>query len=344
MKFDFAIGNPPYMESAPGTSTSDIPVYHIFMDAAYEVADKVELITPSKFLSNAGRTPAPWNKKMLNDPHFKILQYESNAKKIFPSIDLPGGVAISYRDSMTEFIPIGSFSQFEVLKEMADKIHSQANHFLPEIIYVQNKFNLEQVYNDYPDLRNKIGSQGKDKRFRQKAMERFPQLFTEESGESKLRTLGLISRDRAYRYIDLKYVEDDIHIKQYKVFVPFSNGASGTLGDSPARLISKPVIGLPYDGITQTFIGVGGFETYEESEALLKYIKTRFARCLLGLLKVTQGNKQETWAYVPLQDFTSHSDIDWTQTISDIDKQLYKKYKLNENEINFIMKHVEEMA
>ena len=64
---------------------------------------------------------------------------------------------------------------------------------------------------------------------------------------------------------------------------------------------------------------------------------------MLGILKVTQDNPPEKWAYVPLQDFTSNSDIDWSKSIKEIDKQLYKKYKLSEEEINFIETKVKEM-
>ncbi|MBR6897877.1 MAG: Eco57I restriction-modification methylase domain-containing protein [Lachnospiraceae bacterium] len=342
--FDYCIGNPPYMEKAPGTSTSDIPVYHSFMDAAYTIADKVELITPGRFLFNAGATPSAWNQKMLTDTHFKVLRYENDAKAYFPSIELPGGIAISYHSRNELYNPVGLFSQFSVLKKMAERIKEKSSSFLPEIMFSQNKFNLDNIYMDYPSLKKEIGNDGKDKRFRQIAMERFPQLFTQNSDGVKMRTLGLINKERTYRYIDLKYVEENDHIKQYKVFVPFSNGASGTLGNEPARIISKPVIGYPNDGITQTFIGVGGYDTLSEAEALLKYIKSKFCRALLGLLKVTQGNKSETWAYVPNQDYGYNSDIDWSKSIHEIDLQLYKKYDLSPEEIEFIETHVKEMS
>ena len=71
---------------------------------------------------------------------------------------------------------------------------------------------------------------------------------------------------------------------------------------------------------------------------MLKYIKLKFARTLLGTLKATQDNKKETWANVPLQDFTENSDIDWNKSIKEIDQQLYKKYGLEKNEIDFIEK------
>ena len=75
----------------------------------------------------------------------------------------------------------------------------------------------------------------------------------------------------------------------------------------------------------------------------MKYVKTKFARTMLGVLKRTQDNPPEKWKYVPLQNFTSNSDIDWSKSISEIDQQLYKKYGLNEAEINFIETHVKEM-
>lgn len=75
----------------------------------------------------------------------------------------------------------------------------------------------------------------------------------------------------------------------------------------------------------------------------MKYIKTKFARTLLGVLKITQDNPPEKWKYVPLQDFTSSSDIDWSKSIPEIDRQLYVKYGLDADEIHFIETRVKEM-
>ena len=96
-------------------------------------------------------------------------------------------------------------------------------------------------------------------------------------------------------------------------------------------------------GRTESFISIGSFDTEDESEAAIKYVKTKFARCMLGVLKATQHNPPEKWAYVPLQDFTSNSDIDWSQSVADIDCQLYAKHGLDDEEIQFIESHVKEM-
>ena len=76
----------------------------------------------------------------------------------------------------------------------------------------------------------------------------------------------------------------------------------------------------------------------------MKYVKTKFARVMLGILKITQDNNRDTWRMVPLQDFTSASDIDWTKSIPEIDQQLYKKYGLDAKEIEFIETHAKEMT
>lgn len=343
VKFDAIVGNPPYQATAQGTSSSDDPIYHLFMDLSYALSEKVALITPARFLFNAGKTPSNWNQKMLNDSHIKVAFYENDSNNIFSDIAIPGGITITYRDESVDFGAIGQFINYPELSSIKIKVWNTASESIRDIIYTQNKFNLVELYNDYPEYQKIIGSNGRDKRFRQIIMERLD-VFTKEKNEtSDLRILGLIRKNRSYRYIKRKYVERELWIDKYKVFVPFSNGASGTIGNKPARMISKPVLGYPGDGMTQTFIGFGYFDTKDECVALYKYIKTKFCRALLGILKVTQGNKSETWQYVPMQNFTSDSDIDWSKSISEIDQQLYKKYGLSQEEIGFIESKIEYM-
>ena len=76
----------------------------------------------------------------------------------------------------------------------------------------------------------------------------------------------------------------------------------------------------------------------------VRYVKTKFARAMLGVLKITQDCPAPKWKYVPLQDFTAHSDIDWSKSVAEIDRQLYRKYDLTADEIEFIETHVKEMA
>ena len=96
-------------------------------------------------------------------------------------------------------------------------------------------------------------------------------------------------------------------------------------------------------GTTESFLSIGSFTNKNEAKAALLYVKTKFVRTLLSILKTTQDITPDKWAYVPLQDFTPSSDIDWSKTIPEIDKQLYRKYGLTKEEIEFIETKVKEM-
>ena len=137
-----------------------------------------------------------------------------------------------------------------------------------------------------------------------------------------------------YKFFDTNHE----NFQKWKVVVPAANG-TGVFGE----VFSSPIVLEPNVGYTQTFIGIGSFNKEIEAQNALKYIKSKFCRTMLGILKITQTNNRETWEYVPLQDFTPNSDIDWSKPIADIDQQLYKKYGLTPDEIKFIETHVKEM-
>ena len=116
MRFDFVVGNPPYQDETLGEQKNYMPpVYHLFMDSAYSISGKVELVTPARFLFDAGSTPAVWNKKMLTDKHLKILFYEPDSSKVFPNINFRGGVAVSYRDAGKDYGEIEVFTPYKEL-------------------------------------------------------------------------------------------------------------------------------------------------------------------------------------------------------------------------------------
>jgi hypothetical protein len=130
---------------------------------------------------------------------------------------------------------------------------------------------------------------------------------------------------------------------KYKVVTPASRGHLGKFGKEPALILGEPLLGEPQVAVTQTFITIGSFGTKAEAEACLKYVKSKFARTMLGVLKVTQHNPASTWKYVPLQDFTASSDIEWSRPIPEIDQQLYAKYGLDADEIAFIEAKIKPM-
>jgi hypothetical protein len=343
-KFDVIIGNPPYQEELE--STSDKQIFPFFMDEAYKIGKKVELITPAKFLSNAGKTSKKWNEKMLRDPHLKVLYFEQDSSKVFSNTDIKGGVCVTYRDVTKELGPIGTFTPFKELQNIIHKVVFNKNlKFVPisTTIYLQNKFNLDMLYKDYPEIKSKIGSSGKEKRLTTSIFQ-LPIFVTKKDEDHLIKIWGIVNSNvRNYRFMNEEYLEPSSVLHSYKVLLPKSNG-SGALGEVLSTpLIGAPLIGAPLIGYTQSFIGIGKFDDRLEAENEMKYIKSKFCRAMLGTLKVTQDNNKGTWENVPLQDFTNESDIDWTKSIAEIDQQLYKKYNLSEKEINFIETHVKGM-
>lgn len=340
--FDFCIGNPPYNDDFGKSGENGnfgTPVYHTFIDAADEVAEKVELIHPARFLFNAGSTPKAWNLKMLADPHFKVLHYEEDAKKIFPSTDIKGGVAVTYRDTSREFGAINVFTKYPelnlILKRTGPVDESDS---LMAVIYIQNRFNLNRLLSDYPEFRSSIGSNGKDSRFEKNIFVKIP-LFSETQTKKSVKTLGIYCNKRSWRYLPQEYVDTNHeNLSKYKVVVPVANG-TGEFGQT----LSTPVVLGPFEAYTRSFIGIGAFDTEDEAVAADKYIKGKFARAMLSVLKVTQMTNKDVWRYVPIQDFTNKSDIDWSRSIHEVDLQLYRKYNLSTEEINFLETNVKEM-
>ena len=337
-KFYAVIGNPPYQTEGNGNKTFAPPIYHEFMDAAYEVSDKVELITPARFLFNAGSTPKPWNQKMLNDEHFMVLRYEADASVVFPGTDIKGGVAVTYRDAGHVFGVIGTFTAFPKLNSILRKVQRLCECGLDSIVTNRGTYRFSQLAYDEKPVEMKRVS---DSRILSSAFERFPELFFSDKpddGREYVSIYGKAGGQRVYRWMRKDYLKENDNLCKYKVMVPKANG-SGALGE----VLSTPLIGKPLIGFTETFISVGEVNNRDEAEAILKYVKSKFARTMLGILKITQDNTKPVWRLVPLQDFTSNSDIDWSQSVADIDRQLYAKYELDDEEIQFIESHVKEM-
>ena len=345
MKFDYVIGNPPYQETLE--NTSDKPIYNDFMDAAYNIADKVELITPARFLFNAGKTPKDWNRKMLADEHLKVLRYERDSKNIFPATSINGGIAITYRDATKRCGAINYFCSDNEIKTITDKVINSNNFItLKNLVYLQNKFNLDNLYRRYPLAKNKISSDGNEKRIVSSAFDNLTEVFTPNAQEDgDVQICGLSNKKRIYKYINRKFLDSNSNIDFFKVLLSAADGASGTIGKPiPARIIGNPMVLEKGIGYTQTFISIGSFSNEKEANNLYRYLLTKFARFMVGTMKATNGLKFEVWSNVPLQNFTENSDIDWSKSVHDIDIQLYKKYGLDESEINFIETRVKEMV
>lgn len=359
MKFDAVVGNPPFDESIGGYNRQE-PIYQYFYDSAERIGKKYCLISPARYLFNAGLTKKGWNLKMLNNPHLSVIYYNPNSEELFQNTSIKGGVAAILYDEDKTFGAIKKFIPNDNLKKIASHFEAKAETNLPSIIYGGRsdlKFNdvfitaypnsiqdrLTQIQEKHPEV-SELGP-SEEYELKSSTLEVLPYVFKNEMPSNPneyYRILGLIKGKRVWRWIEKKYMDprypNENNIKQWKVFITESNG-SGAFGEA----LSSPIIGEPSDSATPTFISLGAFETEEEANNALKYIKTKLVRCLLGILKITQHNPKSNWEYIPLQDFSEKSKIDWSKSISEIDMQLYKKYGLNKEEIAFIEEKVQPM-
>lgn len=328
MKFTAVVGNPPYQINTDTNFAT--PVYHLFFEAAKSLGpDYVSLIHPARFLFNAGATPKEWNKLMLNDPHLSLPMYEPNSQQLFSGVDIKGGVCITLWNKANADAGLkGVFISRKELIPILEKIKiGDFDTFVspaggsPTVRY-NDKFGRKRSY------------------FRSSAFFDFTRVFSiSKDKKHSIKIIGLEKGNkRSERYVNSEMMNDP-NLKNWKVFLPKANG-SGAFGE----VVSTPIIGEPYTGCTESFVQIGSFDNSMDANNCMKYIKTKFCRALMSSLKVTQENPRRVWKNIPLQDFTKKSDIDWSKSISEIDQQLYKKYKLDKKEIDFIETNVKPMT
>src|SRR3954467_5534984 len=211
-KFDVVIGNPPYQEEAQGEGTRDTPVYHQFMDAAYEVGTKAVLITPARFLFNAGFTPKAWNEKMLADDHLSVAHYEPDSNRLFPSLTDPikGGIAVPYRDSERKLGPIGFFIKHPELKTILDKVVESQTASIETLGITSSRSYryTDKLYDDHPEALA-LRPEGNRALVNTNAFELYSFLYHEEKPSDNneyVRILGVIKNKRASRWLRSDYI------------------------------------------------------------------------------------------------------------------------------------------
>lgn len=338
MKFDYILGNPPYQDF--DTNRSEMPpIYHLFYDEVSKISNSILLITPARFLFDAGKTPTKWNQKMLNDAHFKVIEYYPNSKDVFSDVEIKGGVAITTKNFNKEYNPIRQFFAEKELRGIVDKVLEKNFKPLSEISYSNTSYKYDKkFFQENPELENRV-SGGSRRYLASSVFNVFHDIFALSPKDGNVEIIGRKDNKKTTMYFPLKYLNPPKNFDSYKVYISSSNG-SGNFGEK----LTPPFVGKPLVGATETYMSIGNFKTIQEAENLIKYIKTKFLRTLLGTKKVTQGNKNpKVWSNIPLQNFSESSDIDWSKSISEIDQQLYKKYNLSPEEISFIETRVKEM-
>lgn len=330
MKFDAIVGNPPYqVMDGGGMGTSAIPVYQDFVNAAKRIQPSfISLIMPARWYAG-GKGLDDFRDSMLHDTKLsKIVDYFDSVD-LFPTADISGGVCYFLwnqehnSECIVETHRNGNDSTLTrpLLEEGAETFirFNEAIPILRKISKLQ-----EKSFVDVVSTRKPFGLESTDKIY--------------DKQDSNL--------IQTFAYPKNGYVKKDCirqnteWLSKYKVYIA---KAYGERGNFPYFVIGKPFMGDKNTCCTETYLVVNPTDSKTEAENILSYMKTRFFRFFVLFMKNTQNAPKGVYRFVPMQDFSSNSTIDWSQSIKNINEQLYKKYKLEPNEIEFINSMIKEM-
>ncbi len=310
MTFDVIIGNPPYQLDDGGARASAKPIYHLFVQQAKKLNPRyLCMIIPARWYAG-GKGLDDFRDSMLQDDRIRCLVDFFDAADCFPGIDISGGVCyfLWNRDERGKCI-VRNIKGNETIE--TERYLSEFSSFI--------RFN--KAINIIRKIKN-----NKEKEFAVRISSRKPFGIETNSRVRKERRSGDVN---IYAYPENGYISrkeitlNQDWIDEYKVYISY---AYGERGDFPYFVLGKPFLGMPNSCCTETYLVIGPFSTKKICENVISYIKTKFFRFLVLQRKNTQHATSKVYAFVPLQDFSKP----WT------DEELYKKYGLTDEEIQFI--------
>lgn len=334
MKFNAVVGNPPYqIMDGGGTGSSATPIYNKFVDLAKLLnPNNVSMIIPAKWYTG-GKGLDEFRANMLNDKQLiKLFDYE-DSRDCFPTVDIAGGVCYflwnkgsdnkcvvtsilgSFRNESTRYLnEHDTFIRNQKVLDIINKVKSQTfTGFLSQTVYSRKPFGIRSFQRGFPA---KPG-----------------------------RNISLFGSD-GITYMEEKDVPQNKEIvDKWKVIMSKASAehAGQTDANGRKRIVSRLEVLPPYTICTESYLLLDIFDNEEEAQNLKKYIRTCFTRFLLASILITQNIVRDKFKFVPIQNYKNNSDIDWSQSIPDIDRQLYTKYNLSDDEIAIIEKMIKPM-
>ena len=345
IQFNAVVGNPPYQIMGGAGGTNDSPVYQEFCMLATQLSERyTSLITPSRWFSEGRENLlGDFRKHMLTCGHILKLLAFGESRSVFENVDIKGGISYYLYDNqykglcdytllssgikLSSMIALDTFDvlirnpkSYSIVKKVSAKRELDKVSTVDTIVSADTPFGIPT--NPGESVKTPFN------------------VYDESNGEHNTVLYYLKNGKRVTGYCkrsDIKKNAKDID--KYKVFLPKGYGAGETY---PHQILGQPEFGCVNSVCSQTYV-YSAFDTEEESLNFGKYIKTKFLRALVFAVKITQHANDKCYRFVPLQNFTSTSDIDWSQSIADIDRQLYAKYSLSDEEIAFIEKMIKPM-
>jgi len=357
MKFTAIVGNPPYQvnqgsDKSSSNSAMAGAIYPLFIDVACKVnPTHISLITPSRWMTKSGRGISnEWVDKMLNANHFVAIFDYLNASDCFSGVEIKGGVnyflfssAYVGKCNYTLNHDGISTSKCEYLNASGMGVvirDTTATNILQKIIDVEGDYTTNLNFSDlvapntlFCDCARGILNTNWD-----------GYVLERDSVHDVKYYLNRNLVSDGYAWIAKEDMIKSFEVLDlHKVYIP---EAAGTGQDM--QILGTPFYGEPHSICSQTYICIGYDHvkhnlSKEQCLNVISYIKTRFFRYMVSIKKKTQHAFASVYEFVPMQDFTSLSDIDWSKSVADIDQQLYAKYGLDESEIAFIESKIKPM-
>lgn len=343
MKFNAIVGNPPYMEMDGGAQASAKPIYNEFVDIAKKIEPEyISMIMPTRWYSG-GKGLDDFRESMIKDKRLAILHDYLNPDQVFAKTNIRGGICYFLWDK-------GYGKNGELTKVVTHRDGEEPTSIMRSLksgetdIFIRHKIALDilekvKVHTEFKSFEKHVSAR---KPFGLEGAFSNSKSF-KTSKEGLIEPLICYGKAKAVGYVEKgNFNFKDSLINAFKVFTPYANNIGTELNDDNLNTF----IGMPGSICTETFIMLGHNLKLNETSAanLSKYFSSKFSRFLHSLAKASQHGTAKTYKFVPVQDFTSNSDIDWTKSIPEIDQQLYKKYQLSAEEVAFIESMIKPMA
>ena len=341
MKFNAIVGNPPYQQAISKNLKNKSLSRQIFPDfiklSVGLNPDYLSLVTPSRWFTGDAQDKSFLRLREFfqENNHIQSIVNIPISDSVFPSVEIAGGInyflynpKFSGDIDFTEYYGEDDINTYKrpLFEDGLDIILTSG--FSHKIISKVKKGDFRSL-TQITKGRNAFGILGKS--------------VNEVSIPSKKKGFyELRCKHEEIRYVETSRITKNRDLSErWKIFISKSNGGAGLLSDKKqVSILGKPFLGYPQSVCTDSLIPIGDFKTKFEAKALMSYIKTKFLRYMVGILKTSQNISQNVYKYVPLQNFTPESDIDWRKSIGEIDQQLYKKYELSKGQIKFIEKKI----